>query len=96
MNLNSSIKYNLNEYDFNLEEQLKKFIKFNFFLFIIALFLFFLIGCSSKPQVIVKYKYIKEPCPKLQTVDLKELKLNKEKPLKINFKVKSKTETKGK
>ena len=50
----------------------------------------FLIGCASQPKTIIKYKYIEKPCPKLQTINLNEMNLTQDKPLKINFKIKEK------
>jgi len=43
-------------------------------------------GCTCKPEV--KYVYVKEKCPTLQTVDLKELNLSNKKPLQLHIKVK--------
>jgi len=47
---------------------------------------YFLIGCSHKPEI--KYVYIKTKCPKLQTININELNLSKDKPLKLHIKVK--------
>ena len=53
-------------------------------------FIFFSVtfaGCAEK-EVVTKYKYIEKPTPALQTVNLNELNLSKDKPLDLHIKVK--------
>ena len=75
---------------FDENREILNFLNFWAFLFTFTVILFFISGCSQKPQVIVKYKYIEKPCPKLQIINLDELNLNPDKPLKFNFKIKNK------
>ena len=44
-------------------------------------------GCAQK-EIVTKYKYIEKPVPKLQTINLNELNLSKDKSIKLHIKVK--------
>ena len=55
------------------------------FVFIISSFTF--TGCVQK-EVVTKYKYIEKPTPALQTVNINELNLSKNKSLDLHIKVK--------